>query len=411
MSFPLVRWLKVALFNLFIVASIGVILRYKILYPLPFVDQKHLLHGHSHFAFAGWITQAIMTLLVFYLCKQAGVNIYKKYKWLLFANLFTAVGMLVAFPIEGYGLYSIIFSTASVFVSYVFAVFYWRDLNKLPKKDPSHLWFKAAVLFNAVSSIGAFSLAIMMITKVIHQNWYLAAEYFYLHFQYNGWFFFACVGLLTAILTRVAIPARALNKIFWLFATAVVPAYFLSTLWMPLPLWVYVLVVISAFAQLAGWVSLVSLLKSFWPQLKTNFPATAKIILTLSALALTAKLLLQLGSTIPSLSNLAFGFRPIVIGYLHLVLLGVISLFLLGYMFAEKYFTLDNFSKPGILLFAGGVILNEILLMAQGVAAISYNTLPFINEMLLGTALILFSGALLLTFAKRNTDKPELNHN
>ena len=91
--------------------------------------------------------------------------------------------MLIAFPIEGYGLYSIIFSTASVFVSYIFAVFYWRDLNKLNKKDVTQLWFKAAVLFNALSSAGAFSLAIMMIAKMVHQNWYLAAEYFYLHFQ------------------------------------------------------------------------------------------------------------------------------------------------------------------------------------------------------------------------------------
>ena len=411
MFFPLVRWLKIALFNLFIVATIGVILRYKILYPLPFVDQKHLLHGHSHFAFAGWITQAIMTLLVFYLYKQAGAIVYKKYKWLLFANLFTAVGMLIAFPIEGYGLYSIIFSTASVFVSYVFAVFYWRDLNKLDKKDPAHLWFKAAVLFNAVSSIGAFSLAIMMVTKVIHQNWYLAAEYFYLHFQYNGWFFFACMGLLTAILTRVAIPTTALKKIFWLFGTAAAPAYFLSALWMPLPLWVYILVVIAAFAQVAGWIWLVTVLKTNSPQLKNNFSSTAKIIMAMSALALTAKLLLQLGSTIPALSDLAFGFRPIVIGYLHLVLLGVITLFLLGYMFAEKHFYLNNSAKAGVFIFAGGVILNEVILMVQGVAAISYNTLPFINEMLLGTALILFTGALLLTFTKINIDKTDFNHN
>ena len=372
MEFPLIRWLKIALFNLLIVATIGVILRYKILYPLPFVDQKHLLHGHSHFAFAGWITQAIMVLLVFYLARQNGAAVYKRYWWLLYANLATAYGMLVAFPIEGYGLYSIIFSTASVFVSYVFSVFYWRDLNKLSKKDPSHLWFKAAVLFNAVSSAGAFSLAIMMISKVIHQNWYLAAEYFYLHFQYNGWFFFACMGLFTAFISRFALPAASLKKIFWLFALAAIPAYFLSTLWMPLPLWVYVLVVIAAFAQLAGWIWLVRILKPAWPLLKNNISPAAKKMLALSALALTAKLLLQTGSTIPSLSDLAFGFRPIVIGYLHLVLLGVITLFLLGYMFAEKYFHINKRAAAGAFIFAAAVILNEILLMVQGVAAITY---------------------------------------
>jgi len=331
MVFPMYRWLKIALLNLLVVASLGVILRYKILYPLQFIDQKHLLHGHSHFAFAGWISQAIMVLLVAYLIKQSGDSSYKRYKWLLYANLFTAYGMLVAFPIEGYGLFSIIFSTASIFVSYVFAIFFWRDLNNLDSKKPSHLWFKAAVLFNALSSLGAFALTIMMVSKVIHQNWYLAAEYFYLHFQYNGWFFFACMGLFTVYISRFNISKNALTKIFRFFAFAVVPAYFLSALWMDLPVWIYALVILAAFAQVIGWIWLVNLLKTNWLLLKPNFSVTSKYILAFSAVALSAKLFLQLGSTIPSLSDLAFGFRPIVIGYLHLVLLGVITLFILSY--------------------------------------------------------------------------------
>ncbi len=402
MLFPLVRWLKIALLNLLIVATIGVILRYKILFPLPFVDQKHLLHGHSHFAFAGWVSQAIMGLLVIYMARQTGPAAYKRYKWLLIANLVTAYGMLIAFPIEGYGPVSIIFSTASVFVSYAFTVLYWRDLNKLPKKEPSHLWFKAASLFNAVSSAGVFSLAIMMFSKVIHQNWYLAAEYFYLHFQYNGWFFFGCMGLFTGILSRTAAATGSLTKIFWLFAGASVPAYFLSTLWMDLPLWIYILVILSAGAQVAGWIWLLKIVKAQWPALKKDLSATAKWLIGLSALALSIKLLLQLGSTIPSLSDLAFGFRPIVIGYLHLVLLGVITLFLLGYMFAENYFHHTKQTITAAIVFTTGVILNEVLLMIQGVVAISYTQVPFINEMLLGTALILFAGILLIFISCRN---------
>ena len=46
--------------NLAIVALLGVIMRYKILYPLPFVDQKKFLHAHSHFAFSGWVTLALI---------------------------------------------------------------------------------------------------------------------------------------------------------------------------------------------------------------------------------------------------------------------------------------------------------------------------------------------------------------
>ena len=87
-----------------LVAFIGVILRYKIAFSLPFIDQKNLLHGHSHFAFAGWITQALMALLVACLSEQANKNFFQKYRWILYANLVTAYGMLVAFLIQGYAL-------------------------------------------------------------------------------------------------------------------------------------------------------------------------------------------------------------------------------------------------------------------------------------------------------------------
>ena len=94
-----------------------------------------------------------------------------------------------------------------------------------------------------------------------------------------------------------------------------------------------------------------------------------------------------------------------MIGYLHLVLLGVISLFLLGSMFSEDYFYNNKKSVTGVFIFAGAVILNEVLLMVQGVSAITYTSIPFINEMLLGTALLLFTGAFLMAFPKRNIFK------
>jgi hypothetical protein len=403
MNFSLFRWIKIVLFSLLIVATLGVVLRYKILFSLPIVDQKNLLHGHSHFAFAGWVTQCLMVLLVRYLVQKNGQSIYKKYRWVLNANLFTAYGMLIAFPIEGYGLYSIIISTLSVFVSYVFAWMYWKDLNKINIPSPAHAWFKVAALLNAFSSIGAFALAFMMVAKVTKPEWYLAAEYFYLHFQYNGWFFFGCMGLFTAFLTRFKFPSIPLKKVFLLFALAIVPAYFLSTLWMPLPMWVYILVVISAIAQVVAWIWLLKILNQNKLLLKNAFSKRAKNILMLPALALTAKLLLQLGSTVPSLSQLAFGFRPIVIGYLHLVLLGVISLFLLGYMITENFIKENRTLKIGIVIFACGVILNEVILMTQGITALDYYNIPYINEMLLGAALVLFTGALFMALSKKGT--------
>jgi hypothetical protein len=398
-------WLRVALFNLLVVSSLGVIMRYKIAFSLPFIDQKHFLQAHSHFAFAGWITQALMALMIGYLSSEQGSDAFKKYKGVLVANVVTAYGMLLSFPFQGYGFLSITFSTLSIFVSYAFAIMYWRDLNKLKIKSISHLWFKAALIFFCMSSVGPFTLADMMATKNINQNWSLAALYFFLHFQYNGWFFFAGMGLLTKKLEDGGANKEALLSIFRMFVFACPPAYFLSVLWADVSIGVYIMVVIAALMQLAAWVYLLqqmNKLRSFFD----NIHQTAQWILNLSAIALTVKLLLQLGSTIPSVSHFAFGFRPIVIGYLHLVLLGVITLFIVGYMFAYKLISINPTTIIGVSIFTIGVVVNEIFLMSQGFASVNYNSIPYINETLLGIATVMFFGLLLLFSGQK--EKQEL---
>jgi hypothetical protein len=72
-------------------------------------------------------------------------------------------------------------------------------------------------------------------------------------------------------------------------------------------------------------------------------------------------------------------------------------------MFAEAYFYLNKWSVRGVYIFAVAVIINEILLMTQGVAAITYTVIPFINELLLIAAFLLFSGALLIAVPKINS--------
>ena len=404
MHAPLQRFTKIALLNLLIVSFIGVILRYKIAFSLPFIDQKHLLHGHSHFAFAGWVTHALMVLLVAYLASQKDESIYKRYRWVIVFNLIAAYGMLISFPLQGYGLFSIFFSNISIAVSYVFAFMFWKDLNKLPIKTVGHWWIKAALVFNVLSSLGAFSLAFMMVTKNLRQNWYLASVYFFLHFQYNGWFLFTCLGLATDKFFG-NLSTVILKRIFWLFALACVPAYILSALWLPIPKWAYIVVVLAAFSQMAGWIIFVQQIKNQLPEIKIALNKTAQWLLLLSSIALSVKLFLQLGSTIPSLSILAFGFRPIVIGYLHLILLGVITMFLLGFFIAEKHIVLKPLTITGIRIFAVGIIVNEIFLMLQGIAAMTYTPVPLINELLLLAACVLFAGIIFLNISQQKIAK------
>lgn len=402
------KWLRIALVNLCIVALLGVILRYKIAFSLPFIDQKHLLQGHSNFAFTGWVTETLMILMVSFLGKHQIENAYKRYKWLLIANLVSAYGMLIAFPTEGYGPFSITFSTISIIVSYVFAFVFWKDLNKISKKLASRYWFKAALFFNVVSSMGAFALTYMMIHRSLQQNWYLSSVYFFLHFQYNGWFLFACGGLLIDKLYALKIISDLNKTIFYIFFSACIPAYFLSVPWMPVPVWAFVLISIAAFAQIAAWFWLIAFISKNHIRFDAEISHIGKILLRLAAIAFTIKIALQLGSLYPPLGKIAFGFRPIIIGYLHLVLLGVITIFLLGFIISKKYIHLSRRSIAGISIFICGIIYNEGLLLAQGVFAMKYENVPYINEFLLSAAVIMFSGIVLLT--SNQFKKPSINN-
>jgi hypothetical protein len=388
------RWVRITLFNLLLVAVLGCAMRYKIAYSLPWLPQKNVLNGHSHFAFAGWLSQILMTLMVQYLSRKSqNEAVWKKYNWLLWANLLTAYGMLFSFPFEGYGIISIVFSTLSIFASYAFTIVYWRDLNRLPKRTISDLWFKGALIWNVISSAGAFGLAYMMAAHINHEHWYLAAIYFFLHFQYNGWFFFACGGLLYSSNIGDSKQSRVTLGMLLLSCG---PAYFLSILWAHIPTGTYVIAILAALAQLIGWIGLINQVFSRGINLLATLRPTVRVLLIFALIAGSVKFLLQLGSVHPELAKLAFGFRPIVIGYLHLVLLGMITIFIIAYLKHVGSIAPGGWRKKGLVVFVAGIVIQETLLMAQGTAAISYNSIPFVNEFLFASALIMLAGILLL---------------
>ena len=385
-------WLKFSLINLCIVASLGVLMRYKIGFEFPYFNQKNILHSHSHFAFAGWITHTLMTLMVYYLQDKIGVLDTNKYKKIIIANLICSYGMLVFFIIQGYGMFSIFFSTASILVSYAFGYYYLKDLKKIDTDLAAINWFRAAVIFNIISSFGTFYLAYMMASKNVIQDLYLSSIYYFLHFQYNGWFFFGCIGLLFGFLNLKKSDHSFFKISFKLFAFACIPAYFLSILWLKVPVWIYIITAFAATIQVFAWFKLLFILIKTQKEFINNFAPLLRYILCFVALALSIKFILQLGSTIPVLSQMAFGFRPIVIAYLHLVLLAVISLFLLFYIYAKHFIILNSKIKIGLIIFSLGVFFNELVLAVQGIASFSYTMIPYVNEILFGVALLLLLG-------------------
>lgn len=388
-------WIRISLINLIFVALLGALMRYKIGFEFPLFNQKNIQHAHSHFAFSAWITQSLMVLILHNIQPILSIARSKQYRNLLIVNLVNAYFMMVSFSVSGYSVHSIVFSTISVCVAYVFAIWCFKDFKNL-QNNQSVNWYKTAVVLAAISSVGTFGLAYMMATKSITLNTYLSSVYWFLHFQYNGWFFFAFMGVFISYLIKIQPDFRLPKSTFNLFLFSIIPTYGLSVLWLKLPVWIYIIVVLGAFAQTLGWIQVIRSLYQSKIAANPLINNVSKILFALVLISFTIKMALQLGSTVPSISKLAFGYRPIVIAYLHLVLLACFSVFIIAYSFANSLFKFNYISLIGIIFFVAGVFMNELVLAVQGIASFEYIIVPHVNGYLFTISLIILSGLLML---------------
>ena len=399
-----IKWGKILLFNFMVVATLGVLLRYKIAFSLPWLDQKNLHHAHSHFAFSGWVSLGLMLLMFYFLKEKTKINL-KRYNMVFLLQILVSYGMLVCFALSGYSAISIVFSSLSIVVFAIFGAFFYKDSKQIPD-HPSKKWYYASLVLGLISTLGTFSIARMSYMHHFEQHMYLASVYFFLHFQYNGWFFFSIIGSLIYFLKEKNLFDFKDNKIFLAFAISIIPTYGLSILWLNLNVFIYTIVVFGAAIQL---IALFYLIKRVLKVLKSQFtPADSalKLLFIYAGGAVLIKYLLQMGSVIPQLSELAFGFRPVVIAYLHLVLLAFTSVMLIGLLIANGVIIIGRNSNWNLKLILVGIFLNELILAIQSIASFDYAVLPHVDLLLLGIAIIIWSGLLSLFYYQySNTSK------
>lgn len=402
------KWTRFALFNFLLLATIGVLLRYKILFPLPFVEQKHLLHAHSHFAFSGWVSLALYIAIIYIL--QPSEKKLRQFEWVLVAQQMSSFGMLFTFPFTGYDTGSIAFSTASIFVSYAFAWLAIKEIMAGALKSIIRKFLITGLVFNVVSSAGTFLLAYLMATRNLQQDLYFGSVYFYLHFQYNGWFLFTIAGMFFATVQQWIKPAddKLAHRFFWLLLASIIPAWFLSLMWMRIPSWMYMLAVTAAIIQLPALWYLLRFIASNKKEFAARLSTVAKWFWIIAGTAFALKIIMQGLSAVPQLNTYAFGLRAIVIGFLHLVLLCFVSVFLIGWFLKEQLLVLPNRkATTAAWLFAAGVVFNEVLLLLQGVTAMMSEPFVGVNYFLLLAACIIFIALLgLFVFQKTKLQQP-----
>jgi hypothetical protein len=132
----------------------------------------------------------------------------------------------------------------------------------------------------------------------------------------------------------------------------------------------------------------------------------ARNLLILSIVSFVIKMILQMGTIIPALGNAVFGYRPIIIGFLHLVFLGFVSFYILfNLLNAGMFSTEKKISTTAITFFSAAVILNETILLIQGVGLMFFITERIYPWLLWIAAILLFIGAIWMLFARLKDQK------
>ncbi len=356
---------SIPLFFFLVASCIGLLLRWHFVSPLEWLEFPYWLHAHSHMMFLGWIFNVLLLAYIWHF------DLYKakRYRYLFFFVQVLLIGMLVSFPLQGYGPVSISLSALHTLAIWICTYWFFRDTGMLPE-TASHWFAKRSLILFAVSSAGVLAVGPIAANGLAQTKWYYFAVYYYLHFQYNGVFVFGVLSLFLKLmedrdyLQNHAKVKRAGRILF----ISLFPGYFLSVLWAD-PGWFFnVLGLTGALLQLLFVFYFIVLMRRITPRIER----AAKVLMMISLVSFGLKALLQLLSAHPSIARLAYETRPFIIAYLHLVLVGTITFFLIAWYIEQGWVKLRS-----------GVCLSLVLSGFGGMElAMLGGSLPFLKKLL-----------------------------
>lgn len=392
------KLIRISFFFFFVVAFLGVVMRLAPFLSIP-ISYDHLLHAHSHIAFQGWVYLSFFFLIVTnYINPTEIAN--RKYTLQFILTALVLIGVLVSFLIQGYGLFSILFSSLFQFLSYWFIVRFFIDVRKNITLNPLSLslkFIKTGLVFYIISSMAPWLIGTISAKGLAGSELYHSAIYLFLHFQFNGFFTFAALGLFIHQLEKeeLLIKNNNLRVFFHLLTLSIVPAYFLSLLGMSFRSTILSIAYFSSIVQLAAVIYFILGISPFVKKVfKNNTPLTHFLgFIFISSFIL--KTLLQSFSILDTLEQIAFTNRNIIMAFIHLTLIGFIAFSLL-FLFKSMNILKPTFiCNSGLFLIIMGFITSEIFLVVNGLGIAIQNPtlllLTFSALILLGVGLILVS--------------------
>ncbi|TDQ16558.1 cytochrome c [Algoriphagus boseongensis] len=355
------NWIRWAFGFFFLAVCLGLVMRSFHVVEIPYFEYRNILHTHSHLALLGWGHLMLLGGIVFGLVKEK--DQVKDYKWLFLGTILSLLGMLFSFPFQGYGVISISFSTLHVLLSYGFAYKLLKVIRSI-EKTPATRLIRLAIWFMVISTFGLWSLGPISATLGrMHELYFMTIQWF-LHFQLNGWFVLGVLGLILLFFEEKGFKITWTAYQEWILSISVILTFMLAVTWAePRPIFFQ----INGLAVIIQLIAYSWILKSVFILLNSNqLKGFAQLLLILALASLVAKAILQGLLVFPSIAVISYSIRMYVIGFLHLVLLGAMTMGVSAVAIARGWISEQPISRLGWILMISGFVITEFLLFLQG---------------------------------------------
>ena len=206
------QWVwKTALACFVLAGSTGILLRFGVIYGFPVdLQYSNVRHAHSHLMYFGWVTPAIMGLMLNRLPVILGrpltpqrirpfrniiilifiLSIFAYIPFLFFGYRSAAIGSM-NLPI------STIAASLNMVAWYLFAWQYRQETKGERRTRPLRLW-DAAIIFMIFATFGAWGVALTAVLAIQDPVWSSVLTHLFLDMFAEGWFVLAVLGLLYA---------------------------------------------------------------------------------------------------------------------------------------------------------------------------------------------------------------------
>lgn len=185
----------------FILATAGVYLRMDYLAPLPGFAFQNMVHAHSHLAYFGWASLAMMGGAYYVLPRFTGRPLAcSRFAMIqLYSIILLTLGAFVSFATTGYSTWSIALSALNgmLWVTHVWVALRNYRMTAVPRPFSVRALALSAV-YLLISYGGTWLVVFLKAAGVEAGMWKNAGVYLFLHNFVDGWMIIGLMGLISA---------------------------------------------------------------------------------------------------------------------------------------------------------------------------------------------------------------------